>query len=115
MQVICLRALFSGIGALSVIVPHTPQLRRQLCVIQLTDFGEVQPCVATSSPQRVFMSKHDCVCPAGLVPFSEAGERPVTFSHSTSSRVRTGRTPSSAFIFRAEAFIDANFSCRPSS
>ena len=54
MQVICLRALFSGIGALSVMVPHTPQLRRQLCVIQLTDFGEVQPCVATSSPAKKF-------------------------------------------------------------
>ena len=97
-------------------VPQTPQLRRQLCVIHATVFGAVQVFLATSSAQRVFMSKHDWVCPAGPPwPIRDAGVRPVAFSHASSSRVRIGLTPISALILSADAFIAASFCARPSS
>lgn len=97
-------------------VPQTPQLRRQLCVIHFTVFGPVQLFLATSSAQRVFMSKHAWVCPAGPPwPIRDAGVRPVAFSHASSSRVRIGLIPISAFILRADAFIAASFCARPSS
>lgn len=109
--------VFSGIGAASVMVPQTPQLRRQLCVIHSIEFGRVQLPLATSSPQRVFISKQDSVWAAGPPrwPFRDAGVRPVAFSQASSSRVRVGLTPISRFIFRADAFIAASFSASPSS
>ena len=96
-------------------VPQIPQLRRQFSAIHLAVVDAVHCPFCTSSLQRALMSKHECVCPAGSAPFSDASGRPVIFSHSVSSRVRVGLTPISAFICRARSFIAANFAPIPSS
>jgi hypothetical protein len=115
MAAMALCALFSFIGAALVMVPQIPQLRRQFSAIHLAVVDAVHCPFCTSSLQRALMSKHECVCPAGSAPFSDASGRPVIFSHSVSSRVRVGLTPISAFICRARSFIAANFAPIPSS